>query len=58
MIDYCHPGMNSFGYKVHDHANYLNVQFPPIPSAQKPTKDTTLDEEMSFYASANKYEQQ
>jgi hypothetical protein len=35
LICYCHPGMNSFGYRSHENPNFINVQFPPIPSAQK-----------------------
>ena len=30
MICHCQPGMNTFGDKVHDIANYLNVNVPPL----------------------------
>jgi hypothetical protein len=56
--------MNSFGYRAHDNPNFINVQFPPIASAQKavPTKSSDLqlnnaEDDANSIMSQSKYEQ-
>jgi hypothetical protein len=32
LICHCHPGMNTFGDRVHDVPQYINVNLPPLPT--------------------------